>query len=81
MGSTVRSAREFLGSDYAAFVEQIDLVRIAGHTFDRERYLKGEVDSGVLRHCARQFRRGAHAGLLRGERARSRNHAPPTNAS
>ncbi len=42
-GLDSEAARELLGTDYASFIDQIDLVRIAGHTFDRERYLKGEV--------------------------------------
>ncbi len=42
-GLDSEAARELLGTDYASFIDQIDLVRVAGHTFDRERYLKGEV--------------------------------------
>ena len=36
------AAREYIGSDYPALLEQIDLVRGAGHTFDRDAYLRGE---------------------------------------
>jgi peptide chain release factor 3 len=36
------AAREYIGVDYAATLDQIDLVRGAGHTFDREGYLRGE---------------------------------------
>src|SRR6202008_452487 len=36
------AAREYIGSDYVALLEQIDLVRGAGHTFDRDGYLRGE---------------------------------------
>ena len=36
------AARAYLGADYAPALEQIDLVRGAGHTFDREGYLRGE---------------------------------------
>ena len=36
------AAREYIGVDYAALLEQIDLVRGAGHEFDRDGYLRGE---------------------------------------
>ncbi|MGH8598033.1 MAG: peptide chain release factor 3, partial [Gammaproteobacteria bacterium] len=36
------AAREFFGSDYATFNDQIELVRGASHAFDRDAYLRGE---------------------------------------
>ncbi len=36
------AAREFIGNDYTAFRDQIDLVRGASHTFDRASFLRGE---------------------------------------
>ena len=35
------AARDYVGVDYAALLEQIDLVRGAGHAFDRDGYLRG----------------------------------------
>jgi peptide chain release factor 3 len=37
------AAREFFGNDYAAFNEQIELVRGASHTFDHAAFLRGEL--------------------------------------
>jgi peptide chain release factor 3 len=37
------AARSFMGGDYGALVEQIDLVRGASHDFDRDAYLRGEL--------------------------------------
>src|SRR5262245_10480341 len=41
-GLASSAARELLGSDYAAFTEQIELVRGASHAFDHDAYLRGE---------------------------------------
>ncbi len=36
------AAREFIGTDYTKFCEQIELVRGASHAFDRASFLRGE---------------------------------------
>ena len=42
-GLASAQARDFIGADYQKFREQIDLVRGASHTFDRESFLRGEL--------------------------------------
>ncbi len=63
-------AREFLGSDAAAFAAEVELVHGATDAFDLQAYKAGPADPGVLWFGDQQFRCRRTAGGICGERAR-----------
>ncbi len=73
-------AKEFLGSRYPQFLEEVELVRGASPEFDLRRYLAGETNTGVFRLRGQQFRGERIALCLRGELSRSVAAADPAAA-